>query len=68
MQFDLFDQPQAKGQVGSRQVDLEALIAADADAWNCPSPKRDIKVSDMEREFKNKWGEEAPAWPARGRW
>ncbi len=27
MQFDLFDQPSAKSQVGERQTDLEALIA-----------------------------------------
>ena len=27
MQFDLFDQPSAKAQVGERQTDLEQLIA-----------------------------------------
>ena len=27
MQFDLFDQPSAKAQVGGRQTDLEELIA-----------------------------------------
>lgn len=47
MQFDLFDQPSAQGQVGERQADLEQMIAyqdsllakiqagdkAGADAW-----------------------------------
>lgn len=28
MQFDLFDQQEAKAQVGERQTDIEALIAA----------------------------------------
>lgn len=28
MQFDLFDQQDAKAQVGERQTDIEALIAA----------------------------------------
>jgi len=44
------------------------LIAADGAAWNFPSPARDLRVHELERNFEKKWGEPAPAWPARGRW
>ena len=67
-QTDLFDQVGAKGMPGSRQTDLEDLIAADAADWNYPSPGRALKVHDLEKQFEEKWGEPAPAWPARGRW
>ena len=54
--------------LSDKDKDLAVLIAADGDAWLYPSPARDLRVSELERDFLNKWGEEAPAWPARGRW
>lgn len=48
--------------------DIAALIAADGAAWTFPSPARDLRVHELERSFEKKWGEPAPAWPARGRW
>ena len=54
--------------MSDKDKDLEALIAADSNAWLYPSPARDIRVHELERDFVKKWGEDAPAWPARGRW
>ena len=54
--------------MSDKQKDVEVLIAADAGAWLYPSPARDLRVHDLERDFEKRWGEAAPAWPARGRW
>jgi len=54
--------------MSDKEKDIEALIVADCSAWSYPSPARDLRVSKLERDFIKKWGESAPAWPARGRW
>jgi len=54
--------------MSDKDKDLEVLIAADSNAWSYPSPARDLRVHELERDFVKKWGEDAPAWPARGRW
>jgi hypothetical protein len=51
-----------------KDKDILVLIAADANAWSFPSPARDLRVHELERDFEKRWGEAAPAWPARGRW
>lgn len=54
--------------MNDKSKDLETLIAADSQAWLYPSPARDLRVHDLEQDFHRKWGEDAPAWPSRGRW
>jgi hypothetical protein len=54
--------------MSDKQKDLEVLVAADSSAWLYPSPARDLRVHELERDYAKKWGESAPAWPARGRW
>jgi len=47
---------------------LERIIRADQDNWNYPSPARAIKVHELEQQYKELTGREAPQWPSRGRW
>ena len=54
--------------LSAKDKDIEVLIAADGSAWLYPSPARDLRVHELERDFEKKWGEPAPSWPARGRW
>ena len=47
---------------------LDKIIKADADDWNWPSPARALKVHELEKQYKELTGKEAPQWPSRGRW
>ena len=47
---------------------LGRIIKADQDDWNYPSPARATKVHELEQQYKELTGKEAPQWPSRGRW